>query len=48
MKKIYISKQDQKKKPMTISFYGVVNRLESERLKSLKKVRKFKNKSAQF
>ena len=46
--KIYISKQDQKKNTMTISFYNVVKHLESKKLKSLKKFKKIKNKSARF
>lgn len=47
-KKLYISKQDQKKIPKIISSYEVVNYLESKRLKILKKIRKIKSKSARF
>lgn len=37
MKKLYISKQDQKRNAMTISFFGVAKWLESQKLRGLKK-----------
>ena len=44
MKKIYLSKQEQKKDMMTFSLYGAVKQIESKRLKSIKKYKKIKNK----
>lgn len=43
-----ISKQNQRKEPMTISFFEVAKWLESQRLRGLKKNKIYKNKSARF
>lgn len=48
MKKLYVSKQNQRKEPMTISFFEVAKWLDSQKLRGLKKNKKIKNKSARF